>query len=94
MHEKAYHINRRINIIRCIVTQSCSVSRNKPQSRQQEIEPRLFGGKPRITIKMVLRKYDTANSEQFVIPIHGLYPEHVISIEDFKDHNVDLMKNC
>ena len=42
---------------------------------------------------MALRKYDTANSEQFVTPIRGLYPEHVISIEDFKDHNVDLMKN-
>ena len=43
---------------------------------------------------MALRKYDTANSEQFVTPIHGLYPEHVISIEDFKDRNVELMKNC
>ena len=42
---------------------------------------------------MALRKYDTANSEQFVTPIHGLYPEHVISIEDFKDRNVELMKN-
>ena len=42
---------------------------------------------------MVLRKYDTANSEQFVTPIRGLYPEHVISIEDFKDRNVELMKN-
>ena len=94
MHEKAYHINRHTNIIRRIVAQSCSVSRNKPQSRQQEIEPHLFGGKPRITIKMTLRKYDTANSEQFVTPIRGLYLEHVISIEDFKDRNVDLMKNC
>ena len=43
---------------------------------------------------MVLRKYDTANIEQFVTPVHGLYSEHVISIEDFKDHNVELMKNC
>ena len=42
---------------------------------------------------MVLRKYDTANSEQFVTPIRGLYSEHVISIEDFKDHNVELMKD-
>ena len=42
---------------------------------------------------MVLRKYDMANSEQFVTPICGLYPEHVISIEDFKDRNVELMKN-
>ena len=42
---------------------------------------------------MALRKYDTANSEQFVTPIRGLYPEHVISIEDFKDRYVELMKN-
>ena len=42
---------------------------------------------------MALRKYDTANSEQFVTPVHGLYSEHVISIEDFKDHNIELLKN-
>ena len=42
---------------------------------------------------MALRKYDGANSEQFVTPIHGLYSEHVISIEDFKDRNIELMKN-
>ena len=42
---------------------------------------------------MALRKYDTANSEQFVTPVRGLYTEHVISIEDFKDHNVELLKN-
>ena len=42
---------------------------------------------------MALRKYDTVNSEQFVTPIRGLYSEHVISIEDFKDCNVELMKN-
>ena len=38
--------------------------------------------------KMALRKYDTANSEQFVTPIRGLYSEHVISIEDFKERNI------
>ena len=43
---------------------------------------------------MALRKYDTANSEQFVTPIRGLYSEHAISIEDFKDRKVELMKNC
>ena len=42
---------------------------------------------------MALRKYDTANSEQFVTPVRGLYSEHVISIEDFKDRNVELLKN-
>ena len=43
---------------------------------------------------MALRRYDTANNEQFVTPIHGLYSEHAISIEDFKDRNVGLMNNC
>ena len=42
---------------------------------------------------MALRKYDTANNEQFITPIHGLYSEHVISVEDFKDRNAGLMKN-
>ena len=45
------------------------------------------------TTKMALRKYDTANNEQFVTPIHGLYPDQAISIEDFKERNVGLMKN-
>ena len=42
---------------------------------------------------MVLRKYDMANNEQFITPIRGLYPEHAISVEDFKDRNAGLMKN-
>ena len=42
---------------------------------------------------MALRKYDMANSEQFVTPVRGLYSEHVISIEDFKDRNIELLKN-
>ena len=47
----------------------------------------------RKTTKMALIKYDMANNEQFVTPICGLYPEHAISIEDFKDRNTGLMKN-
>ena len=93
MYEKAYHINRCTNIIRRIVAQSCSVSRNKPQIRQRKNRTRSIWREARKTIKMVLRKYDTANSEQFVTPIRGLYLEHAISIEDFKDRNVELMKN-
>ena len=42
---------------------------------------------------MALRKYDTANNEQFITPIRGLYLEHIISVEDFKDRNAGLMKN-
>ena len=42
---------------------------------------------------MALRKYDTVNSEQFITPIHGLYSEHTISVEDFKDGNAGLIKN-
>ena len=48
----------------------------------------------RKTTKMALRKYDTVNNEQFVTQIRGLYSEHAISTEDFKDHNIGLMKNC
>ena len=42
---------------------------------------------------MALRKYDTANSEQFITPVRGLYPEHSISIEEFKACNAGLLKN-
>ena len=42
---------------------------------------------------MALRKYDTANTEQFITPVRGLYPEHLISIGEFKALNAGLMKN-
>ena len=45
------------------------------------------------TIKMVLSKYDSAHNECFIVPIRGLYLEHKISVEDFKDRNAGLMKN-
>ena len=93
MYEKAYFINRHTSVIRHIVVQSYSVNRNKPQIRQRKNRTRSIWREVHKTIKMVLRKYDTANSEQFVTPIRGLYSEHVISVEDFKDCNVELMKN-
>ena len=42
---------------------------------------------------MVLRKFDTTNNEQFITPVRGLYPEHSISIEEFKERNAGLMRN-
>ena len=42
---------------------------------------------------MTVMKHDTANNEPFIKPIHGLYVEHVISVEDFKDRNAGIMKN-
>ena len=42
---------------------------------------------------MVLMKYDTANNEPFITPTHGLYPDYVISVEQFKDRNARIMKN-
>ena len=42
---------------------------------------------------MALRKYDTANNKQFITPVHSLYPEHAITVEDFKDRNAGLIKN-
>ena len=43
---------------------------------------------------MVLMKYNMANNEPFITPTHGLYPEYVISVEEFKDRNAKIMKNC
>ena len=42
---------------------------------------------------MALRKYDTADSERFITRVRGLYPEHSISIEEFKARNAGLLKN-
>ena len=42
---------------------------------------------------MALMKYDTANNEPFITPTHGLYPQYVISVEEFKDRNARIMKN-
>ena len=41
---------------------------------------------------MVLMKYDMANNEPFITPTRGLYPEYVISVEEFKDRNAKIMK--
>ena len=38
-------------------------------------------------------KYDTAHNEPFITPNRGLYPEYVISMEEFKDRNAKIMKN-
>ena len=43
---------------------------------------------------MALMKYDTANNEPFITLTRGLYPEYVISVEEFKDRNARIMKNC
>ena len=42
---------------------------------------------------MELMKYDKANNEPFITPTCGLYPEYVISVEEFKDRNARIMKN-
>ena len=42
---------------------------------------------------MVLMQYDTANNEPFITLTHGLYPDYVISVEEFNDRNARIMKN-
>ena len=42
---------------------------------------------------MALLHRDTANNELFITPIRGLYDEYAMSIEEFKDKNVGIMKN-
>ena len=59
-----------------------------------EIIPGKFGGKSCKTIKMAVMKCDTANNELFIKPVRGLYAKYVISVEDFKDRNAGIMKNC
>ena len=45
------------------------------------------------TIKMAVHKCDTAFNELFIKPIRGLYLDHTITINEFKDRNASLMKN-
>ena len=45
------------------------------------------------TIKMAVHKRDTAFNELFIKPIRGLYLDHTITINEFKDRNASLMKN-
>ena len=42
---------------------------------------------------MALMKYDMVNNEPFITPTQGLYPEYVISVEEFEDRNARIMKN-
>ena len=43
---------------------------------------------------MAVMKHDTAFNELFIKPIRGLYIDHALSVEEFKEKNVAIMKNC
>ena len=43
---------------------------------------------------MALMKYDMAYNEPFITLTCGLYPEYMISVEEFKDRNARIIKNC
>ena len=42
---------------------------------------------------MALLHRHTANNELFITPIRGLYDEYAMSVEEFKDKNVGIMRN-
>ena len=42
---------------------------------------------------MAVNKYDGVHGEHFIVPIRGLYLDHKISVNEFKDPNTGLMKN-
>ena len=42
---------------------------------------------------MAVHNRDTAINELFIKPLRGLYLDHAITIDEFKDRNVSLMKN-
>ena len=43
---------------------------------------------------MVVYKRDMIFNELYIKPIHGLYIDHALSVDEFKEKNVVLMKNC
>ena len=73
--------------------QLCVANRNKPPILTLRNITRVIWWVNSKTTKMALRKFDTTNNEQFITPIRGLYSDHVISVEDFKDRNARIMKN-
>ena len=42
---------------------------------------------------MAVYKHDMAFNELFIKPIHGLYIDNALSVEEFKERNAALMKN-
>ena len=42
---------------------------------------------------MAMYKHDTAFNELFIKPIRGLYRDHALSVDEFKEKNATLMKN-
>ena len=59
------------------------VRRNNPrQNWREKIQP----------FKMAVYKRDTAFNELFIKPIRGLYLEHTITVNEFKDRNASVMK--
>ena len=66
------------------ITPVLLVRRNNPrQNWREKIQP----------FKMAVHKRDTAFNELFIKPIQGLYLEHTITTEEFKDRNASVMKN-
>ena len=45
------------------------------------------------TSKMAVMKRDTAFNELFIGVIRGLYLDQIITVDDFKDRNAELLKN-
>ena len=43
---------------------------------------------------MAVLKHDTAFNELFIKPIRGLYMDQAISVDEFKERNATIMKNC
>ena len=43
---------------------------------------------------MAVMKCDTAYNELFIRPIRGLYADYAMSVDEFKDKNAGIMKNC
>ena len=42
---------------------------------------------------MAVMKHDMAYHELFIRPIHGLYADYAMTVEEFKNKNAGIMKN-
>ena len=43
---------------------------------------------------MVMFKVDLKFHEAFIKPICGLHDEHTVTVDGFKENNIELMKGC
>ena len=95
-HYQAYrNINRHTSTLIALSSSLCLIShpRNTPSATTSKKSTSQIWQENKKPIKMVVYRRDTAFNELFIKPICGLYKDHALSVDEFKEKNATLMKN-